>query len=197
MWRDPRFASDQRVRSEYGAAILEIKEPRDAPEAEICNREAAAKADTVALVVKPQDMADVLTDPRWFRGQGTLGEDPEFVSRAIGALVRGLAAAGFRVVGLDRAGPPHPPSPMITDTSGTPICRHFSVERAIATRRLLPAAVAIVLGALTLTVGPSGLICFAALIAGARPIVQIVARRAHALGGRAVEEDRIEPLAGL
>ena len=35
-------------------------------------------------------MADVLTDPRWFRGQGTLGEDPEFVSRAIGALVRGF-----------------------------------------------------------------------------------------------------------
>lgn len=31
-----------------------------------------------------------------------------------GALVRGLAAAGFRVVGLDRAGPPHPPSPAET-----------------------------------------------------------------------------------
>lgn len=35
-------------------------------------------------------MADLLTDPRWFRGQGTLGEDPEFVSAAIGALVRGF-----------------------------------------------------------------------------------------------------------
>lgn len=35
-------------------------------------------------------MADVLTDPRWFRGQGTLGEDPEFVGKAIGALVRGF-----------------------------------------------------------------------------------------------------------
>lgn len=35
-------------------------------------------------------MADVFTDPRWFRGQGTLGEDPEFVSKAIGALVRGF-----------------------------------------------------------------------------------------------------------
>lgn len=35
-------------------------------------------------------MADVLTDPRWFRGQGTLGEDPEFVAAAIGALVRGF-----------------------------------------------------------------------------------------------------------
>lgn len=35
-------------------------------------------------------MADVFTDPRWFRGQGTLGENPEFVSKAIGALVRGF-----------------------------------------------------------------------------------------------------------
>ncbi|AXK45482.1 glycoside hydrolase family 3 protein [Brachybacterium saurashtrense] len=35
-------------------------------------------------------MADVLTDPRWFRGHGTFGEDPGFVSRAIGALVRGF-----------------------------------------------------------------------------------------------------------
>ncbi|ANZ23846.1 hypothetical protein A4U64_03375 [Rhodococcus sp. WB1] len=43
-----------------------------------------------------------------------------------------------------------------------------SVERAIA-RRLLPAA-AILIGAITVTAGPSGIICFAALIAGARPI---------------------------
>ncbi len=57
-----------------------------------------------------------------------------------------------------------------------------SVERAIATGRLLPAAVAIVLGALTLTVGPSGLICFAALIAGARSVVRIVVRRARIVG---------------
>ncbi|MGP9538955.1 glycoside hydrolase family 3 protein [Brachybacterium sp. AOP43-C2-M15] len=35
-------------------------------------------------------MADVFTDPRWFRGQGTFGEDPAFVSAAIGALVRGF-----------------------------------------------------------------------------------------------------------
>ena len=45
-------------------------------------------------------MADVLTDPRWFRGQGTLGEDPEFVSRAIAALVRGFQGAD----GLERDG---------------------------------------------------------------------------------------------
>ena len=45
-------------------------------------------------------MADVLTDPRWFRGQGTFGEDPEFVSRAIGALVRGFQGED----GLERDG---------------------------------------------------------------------------------------------
>jgi len=45
-------------------------------------------------------MADVLTDPRWFRGQGTFGEDPEFVSRAISALVRGFQGAD----GLERDG---------------------------------------------------------------------------------------------
>ena len=35
-------------------------------------------------------MADVLTDPRWYRGHGTLGEDPRFVSEAISAIVRGF-----------------------------------------------------------------------------------------------------------
>lgn len=35
-------------------------------------------------------MADVFTDPRWFRGHGTFGEDPEFVSRAMDAIVRGF-----------------------------------------------------------------------------------------------------------
>ncbi|KAA0022384.1 arabinosyltransferase domain-containing protein [Antrihabitans cavernicola] len=57
-----------------------------------------------------------------------------------------------------------------------------SVERAIATRRLLPAAVALVIGALTMTLGPSGLVCFAALIAGARPLAQILRRRARTTG---------------
>ena len=57
-----------------------------------------------------------------------------------------------------------------------------SVERAIATRRLLPAAVAILVGAATLTAGPSGLICFGALVAGARPILQIVIARAKTVG---------------
>ncbi|MGW6695703.1 arabinosyltransferase domain-containing protein [Rhodococcus sp. NPDC054953] len=57
-----------------------------------------------------------------------------------------------------------------------------SVERAIATRRLLPAAAAILVGAVTVTAGPSGIICFAALIAGARPIARIIADRARAVG---------------
>ena len=35
-------------------------------------------------------MADTLTDPRWFRGSGTFGEDPRFNARAIGAVVRGF-----------------------------------------------------------------------------------------------------------
>lgn len=35
-------------------------------------------------------MADTVTDPRWFRANGTFGEDPEFNARAIGVLVRGF-----------------------------------------------------------------------------------------------------------
>ena len=35
-------------------------------------------------------MADVFTDPRWFRGQGTFGEDPAFVAQAMDAVVRGF-----------------------------------------------------------------------------------------------------------
>ena len=57
-----------------------------------------------------------------------------------------------------------------------------SVERAIATRRLLPAAAAILIGAVTVTAGPSGIICFAALIAGARPIAKTIADRARVTG---------------
>ncbi|EOM74696.1 indolylacetylinositol arabinosyltransferase [Rhodococcus rhodnii LMG 5362] len=57
-----------------------------------------------------------------------------------------------------------------------------SIERAISTRRLLPAAAAILIGAVTVTAGPSGIICFAALIAGARPIARIIADRARAVG---------------
>ncbi|RJO69153.1 arabinosyltransferase [Nocardia panacis] len=57
-----------------------------------------------------------------------------------------------------------------------------SVERAIATRRLLPAALALFLAALTLTVAPSGLICVGALLAGARSMTAVVLRRAKDVG---------------
>ncbi|WP_346764791.1 arabinosyltransferase domain-containing protein [Rhodococcus sp. HNM0569] len=53
-----------------------------------------------------------------------------------------------------------------------------SIERAIATGRLLPAAVAVLIAAFSLAAGPSGLICIAALIAGSRPLLKaLVARR--------------------
>lgn len=35
-------------------------------------------------------MADVTTDPRWFRINGTLGEDPEFIAKAITRLIKGF-----------------------------------------------------------------------------------------------------------
>ena len=57
-----------------------------------------------------------------------------------------------------------------------------SVERAIATGRLLPAAVAVLIAAFALAAGPTGLICIAALLAGARPLVQILVRRAKLVG---------------
>ncbi|MEV0250549.1 arabinosyltransferase domain-containing protein [Nocardia sp. NPDC050712] len=57
-----------------------------------------------------------------------------------------------------------------------------SVERALATHRLLPAALAIIIAAFTLTAAPSGLICLGALAAGARGLVRIVERRAKTVG---------------
>nr|WP_246023280.1 arabinosyltransferase domain-containing protein [Nocardia yunnanensis] len=53
-----------------------------------------------------------------------------------------------------------------------------SVERAIATGRLLPAAVGVLIAAFSLAAGPTGLICIAALIAGARPVLMIIVKRA-------------------
>ncbi|WP_280508499.1 arabinosyltransferase domain-containing protein [Nocardia flavorosea] len=55
-----------------------------------------------------------------------------------------------------------------------------SIERAIATARLLPTAVAILIAAFSLAAGPTGLICIAALIAGSRPVLQIIIKRARA-----------------
>ncbi len=54
-----------------------------------------------------------------------------------------------------------------------------SIERAIATARLLPAAIAILIAAFSLAAGPTGLICIAALIAGSRPVLQIIIKRAR------------------
>ncbi|WP_204080304.1 arabinosyltransferase domain-containing protein [Mycobacterium riyadhense] len=51
------------------------------------------------------------------------------------------------------------------------------VERAIALRRLAPAAVAIIVAMLTATLAPQGLIAIAALLAGARAVAQVIRRR--------------------
>jgi arabinosyltransferase A len=51
------------------------------------------------------------------------------------------------------------------------------VENAIATRRLAPAAVAIIVATLAATLAPQGLIAVAALLTGARAIARIIARR--------------------
>ncbi|MEV6656416.1 arabinosyltransferase domain-containing protein [Nocardia fluminea] len=53
-----------------------------------------------------------------------------------------------------------------------------SMERAIATRRLLPAAVAVLIAAFSLAAGPTGLICVAALSAGSRPVLRTIIARA-------------------
>lgn len=51
------------------------------------------------------------------------------------------------------------------------------VERAIALRRLAPAAVAIIVALLTTTLAPQGLIAVAALLTGARAVAQAIRRR--------------------
>ncbi|BCQ06810.1 putative arabinosyltransferase A [Mycobacterium heckeshornense] len=51
------------------------------------------------------------------------------------------------------------------------------VEQAVATRRLVPAAVAIVAAMLTATLAPQGLIALGALLTGSRAIAGIIARR--------------------
>ncbi len=56
-----------------------------------------------------------------------------------------------------------------------------SVERAIATGRLLPAAVACTAGAFSIAAGPTGVLAVAALVAGARPMFLALRRRAIAV----------------
>ncbi len=63
-----------------------------------------------------------------------------------------------------------------------------SIERSIATKRLLPAAIAVLIAAFSLAAGPTGLICIAALIAGSRPVLRHIIARARGGGsaGRAI-----------
>ena len=56
------------------------------------------------------------------------------------------------------------------------------IERAISSGRLTPAALAIITASFTLGIQPTGLIAVAALIAGGRPILRILARRRKAVG---------------
>ncbi|MHA3022668.1 arabinosyltransferase domain-containing protein [Mycobacterium sp. BMJ-28] len=56
------------------------------------------------------------------------------------------------------------------------------IERAIVSGRLTPVALAIVVAAFTLGIQPTGLIAVAALLAGGRPILRIITRRARAVG---------------
>ena len=56
------------------------------------------------------------------------------------------------------------------------------IERAISSGRLTPAALAIITASFTLGIQPTGLIAVAALIAGGRPILRILARRRKVVG---------------
>ncbi|WP_371305291.1 arabinosyltransferase domain-containing protein [Rhodococcus zopfii] len=57
-----------------------------------------------------------------------------------------------------------------------------SIERAIATGRMLPAAIAVLIASFSLAAGPTGLIAVAALIAGARPLVKVLVARRNLVG---------------
>ncbi|WP_448851804.1 arabinosyltransferase domain-containing protein [Corynebacterium sp. 335C] len=57
------------------------------------------------------------------------------------------------------------------------------IERAIYTRRLLPAAIGVIIATLSLGSGPTGLMAVAALLAGLPALIRIVVQRHRALGG--------------
>lgn len=57
-----------------------------------------------------------------------------------------------------------------------------SVERAVATSRLLPVAVALIIGALTLFSGPTGIASIGALLVAIGPLLTILRRRAGQFG---------------
>ena len=56
------------------------------------------------------------------------------------------------------------------------------VERAIISSRLAPAALAVLVAAFTLGIQPTGLIAVAALVAGGRPVLRVLARRRRLVG---------------
>lgn len=58
------------------------------------------------------------------------------------------------------------------------IATWVSLERALATGRLLPAAFAFIVGAFTLSAAPTGTFCIAAIIAASRPLLVLIVRRA-------------------
>lgn len=84
-----------------------------------------------------------------------------------------------------------------------------SIERAIATGRLLPGAIGVLIAGFSLAAGPTGLICIAALIAGSRPVLEIIVKRAqgalprqiaadaHASGGEPDSETAARPPARI
>src|SRR5699024_11303669 len=57
-----------------------------------------------------------------------------------------------------------------------------SVERASATRRLLPFAVAVSVASFSLATGPTGLMAVAALLMGVRPVLRAVVARGKVVG---------------
>ena len=58
----------------------------------------------------------------------------------------------------------------------------MGMERAIATGRILPGALAVLAAAVTLSSAPTGLMCVAALVTGLLPFLRIMAKRATLLG---------------
>lgn len=60
------------------------------------------------------------------------------------------------------------------------------IERSIATRRLLPAYVAVTVAAFSIGTGPTGVICIATLFAGARSVFSTMRARSQRMGWAAV-----------
>lgn len=54
-----------------------------------------------------------------------------------------------------------------------------SIERALATGRLMPAAIGFIIGGLTLSAAPTGTFCIAVIIAASRPLLLLIIRRAR------------------